>query len=157
LTASKTNGINLMMISKRFAIAVTCLVLVAACNRGAEPEAVTPAADPSPADLPAAPDAGMAADAPMPIAAEEPFMMKAFAGTFSADGNTVTLNADGSYASRMGNTMSDGTWTADSRGSQLLLDPNSKAESDQTYAVVSKNEIRALYGGLSLQREGAAK
>ncbi len=145
------------MINKSIAIAMACLVFAAACNRTAEPEVVTPVADPAPAETAAAPDAGMKADAPMQIAAEEPFMMKAFAGTFGADGSSITLNADGSYASKMGDVMSDGTWTADSRGSQLLLDPNSKTESDQTYSVVSKNEIRALDGDMSLQRKGAAK
>lgn len=146
-----------MMINKSFAIAMTCLMFAAACNRNAEPAVVTPAAEPAPAAVAAAPDAGMTTDAPMPIAAEEPFMMKAFAGTFSADGNRIVLNADGSYASRMGDAMSDGTWTADARGSQLLLDPNSKSESDQMYSVVSKNEIRAVDGEMRLQREGAAQ
>lgn len=131
-----------------FAIAVTCLVFAVACNRNAEPEATTPAAT--------TPDAGMTADAPAPIAAEAPFMMKAFAGTFSADGHSVTLNADGTYTMKMGDATSDGTWAADTAGKQLLLDPNSKSESDQSYSVVSNNEISALDGGMSMQREGTA-
>lgn len=145
------------MIDKSLAIALTCLVFAAACNRTAEPAPAAPAAEPAPAAVTPATDAAMTTDAPMPIAAEEPFLMKAFAGTFSSDGGSITLNADGSYTSKLGDAMSDGTWTADSRGSQLLLDPNSKSESDQTYSVVSKNEIRALAGDMSLRRQGVAK
>ncbi len=137
-----------MKISHPFLIAMTCAVFAAGCNRNAEPEVATPAATP---------DAGIPADAPAPVVEEKPFMMKAFAGTFSADGNTITLNADGTYTSKVGAAASDGTWTADTAGSELLLDPNSKSEADGRYAVVSDNEIRALDGGTSLQREGAAQ
>jgi len=135
-----------MRISKPFVVAITCAMFAAGCNRNAEPEA-------APAPQPSAP-AAIATDTPAPVA-EKPFMLKAFAGTFSADGNTITLNADGTYTSKLGDAASDGTWTADAAGSELLLDPNSKAEADGKYAVVSNNEIRALDGGMSLQRAGA--
>lgn len=135
-----------MKSSNPFVVAITCAVLAAGCNRTAEPE-VAPEA---------APSAPAAMDAPVAVA-EKPFMLKAFAGTFSADGNTITLNADGTYTSKMGDAMSDGTWTADAAGTELLLDPNSKAEADGKYAVISDNDIRALEGGMTLQREGAAK
>jgi len=138
-----------MKISKPFVVAMTCAVFAAGCNRTPAPEATTPAAT--------TPDAGMTTDAPAPIAAEKPFMIKAFAGTFSADGNTITLNTDGTYTSKMSDAMSDGTWTADPMGTELLLDPNSKAEADGKYALVSDDEIRALEGGMALQREGTAQ
>jgi len=143
------------MINKSFAIAVSCVLFAAACNRDAEPEIVTPPA--APAATAAGSDTGMVADAPAPIAAEKPFEMKDFAGTFSAEGSTVSLNADGSYALKLGDAASDGTWTADAAGSEILLDPHSKSGADRKYAVVSRNEIRALDGGARLQREGAAK
>lgn len=137
-----------MKISKPFLIVVTCVVFAAGCNRTAEPEAV-------PAPEATAPTTA-ATDVPAP-AEETPFMIKAFAGTFSADGNSITLNADGTYTSKMGDASSDGTWTADAAGSELLLDPNSKSEADGKFAVVSDNEIRAVEGGMALQREGAAR
>ncbi|MDQ3057362.1 MAG: copper resistance protein NlpE [Pseudomonadota bacterium] len=138
-----------MKFSKPFVVALISVVFAAGCNRNAEPEA-TPAAPVPEAAMPAV------ADAPAPVE-QRPFMMKAFAGTFSANGNTVTLNADGTYTSKMSDAMSDGTWTADPMGTEVLLDPNSKAEADGKYAVVSDNEIRALEGGMALQREGAAQ
>ena len=138
-----------MKTRKPFVIAMTCAVLAAGCNRSADPEA-TAAANAPEAAIPEA------IDAPAPVA-ERPFMMKAFAGIFTAAGNTITLNADGTYTSKMGDTMSDGTWTADPAGTELLLDPTSKSEADGKYAVMSDNEIRALEGGIALQREGAAK
>ncbi|MEJ7745800.1 MAG: hypothetical protein WKF61_03400 [Luteimonas sp.] len=49
------------------------------------------------------------------------------------------------------------SWTANARGVELLLDPNSKAGADRKYSVVSNNEIRASDGGASLQREGVAQ
>jgi len=137
-----------MKISKPFVVAITCAMFAAGCNRSAEPET-------APAPEPSAP-ATIATEPPAPVA-EKPFMLKAFAGTFSAEGNTITLNADGTYSSKLGDASSDGTWTADTAGSELLLDPNSKAEADGKYAVVSHNEIRALDDGVSLQRAGAER
>ncbi|MDQ3040225.1 MAG: copper resistance protein NlpE [Pseudomonadota bacterium] len=146
------------MISKRAAIAMACLVFAAACNRNAEPEtAAPPLATPASTDMATTPDAGMPADAPAPIAAEEPFMTSSFAGTFSAADSSITLGADGSYTAKLGDAMSEGTWTADARGMELLLDPHSKAEADRKYSVVSKNQIRAIDGGANLQREGVAQ
>lgn len=138
-----------MKSSKPFVIAMTCAALAAGCNRSVEPEATT-AANATEAAMPAV------IDTPAPVA-ERPFMMKAFAGTFSAAGNTITLNADGTYTSKTGDAMSDGTWAADPAGTELLLDPTSKSEADGKYAVMSDNEIRALEGGMALQREGTAK
>lgn len=138
-----------MKFSKPFVTTMICAVLAAGCNRNAEPVATTPAAT--------APDAAMNADAPAPVATQTPFMIKDFAGNFSADGNTISLNPDGTYTSKIGDAASDGTWNGDPMGTELLLDPNSKAEADSKYAVVSNNEIRALEGDMMLQREGAAK
>lgn len=138
-----------MMICKPFLVAMTCVVLAAGCNRNTEPEAnavpeVAPDLERDPSTAP-------------PAAPQKPFMIKAFAGTFSANGSTITLNADGTYTSKIGDATSDGTWTADPMGTELLLDPTSKAEVDGKYAVISNNEISALDGGTSLQREGAAQ
>ena len=137
-----------MKIGKWLLVAMACVVLAAGCERGAEHQA-TPAVE-------STPPASAAADAPVQIETP-PFDMKAFAGTFSADGNAITLNPDGSYTSKLGDAESDGTWNADPAGTELLLDPTSKAEADGRYAVLSDNAIRAVDGGMTLQRDGAAE
>ncbi|MEO6365994.1 MAG: hypothetical protein ABIO38_08115 [Luteimonas sp.] len=137
-----------MKTSQPFVVAMTCFMLAAGCNRAAQPE-TAPAAE-------AAAPATAVTDVPEPVA-EKPFMPKAFAGSFSVDGNTIVLNADGTYTSKMDGASSDGTWTADAAGAELLLDPNSKSEVDGRYTVVSHDEISALDGGMRLQREQAAR
>jgi copper homeostasis protein (lipoprotein) len=98
--------------------------------------------------------------APAASAADVPFDVKGFAGTFSgtlpcADcpgiDTKVTLNADGTYKlhevyqGKPGNGFNgDGTWTAEENGKRIRLDPNSKSEQDRLFAVTSKDEIDAL-------------
>ena len=51
----------------------------------------------------------------------------------------------------------DGTWTVEADGKHILLDPNSKAEADRRYEIVSHDELRAVDGGQSLGREGSSR
>jgi copper homeostasis protein (lipoprotein) len=82
-----------------------------------------------------------------------------FAGTFAADGASLTLQGDGSYRMAMraesagAELESDGTFELEDDGKHLLLDPNSKDEPDRRFAVVSPDELRAVDGGQVLRRE----
>lgn len=153
---------------------------IAACKPQAPAEPATPATDTAP----------VAATEPAPVAAESarassaadvPFDVKGFAGTFSgtlpcADcpgiDTTVTLKPDGTYAvhevyqGKPGSFDGNGTWTAEENGQRVRLDPNSKSEQDRVFAVKSSDEIESLdtegkpiatEAPHSLKREGAAK
>lgn len=87
---------------------------------------------------------------------------KAFAGTFATEGARITFNADGTYAMTVHAASADadlestGTWTAQAKGNEVLLDSNDKSEPDRSYVVVSKDEIWEVGGGgRVLRREGA--
>ena len=89
------------------------------------------------------------------------FDARGFSGTFAAEGTRVELRPDGSYAlqaraeSAGAELASDGTWAVEPDGKHLLLDPNSKDETDRRYAVVSADALKADDGGQVLRREGA--
>ena len=90
----------------------------------------------------------------------------AVAGTFSgtlpcADcpgiDTTIALAADGTYTldetyqdRKVEPIKGDGTWTAENDGKRIRLDPNSKADDDRLFEVLSNDEIRQL------DREGNA-
>lgn len=167
--------------NRKLLLAVMASTLaIAACKPQAPAEPATPAADTAP----------VAATEPAPVAAESarassaadvPFDVKGFAGTFSgtlpcADcpgiDTTVTLKPDGTYTLReayQGKPDSfdgDGTWTAEENGQRVRLDPNSKSEQDRVFAVKSNDEIESLDTEgkplataipHALKREGAAK
>ena len=131
---------------------------IAACKPQAPAEPAVPAdatteaaAEPAPAAV---------ESAPATSAADVPFDVKGFAGTFAgtlpcADcpgiDTKITLNADGAYKlheryrDKPGNGFSgDGTWTVEENGKRIRLDPNSKSEQDRVFAVKSKDELEAL-------------
>jgi copper homeostasis protein (lipoprotein) len=119
--------------------------------------------------------------APASSAADVPFDVKGFAGTFSgtlpcADcpgiDTTISLKPDGTYTvheayqGKPNSFDGDGTWTAEENGQRLRLDPNSKNEQDRLFAVKSSDEIESLDAEgkpiateipHALKREGAAK
>ena len=121
----------------------------------ATPEpAAQAAAEPGPAAVESAPSTSPA---------DLPFDTKGFAGTFATADTKVILNADGTYK-LTGATQGDGTWTAEENGKRIRLDPNSKAEEDRLYTVVSHEQIdqvdasgAAVTPAQSLMREAAAK
>jgi copper homeostasis protein (lipoprotein) len=159
--------------------AMVSTLAIAGCKpqAPAEPAAPAPPAEPAASTEPA-PVA--VESAPATTAAEVPFDIKGFAGTFTgtlpcADcpgiDSTITLKPDGSYTvhevyqGKPGGFDGDGTWTAEENGQRIRLDPNSKSEQDRLFAVKSKDEIEALdMGGKpiattsphALKREGAA-
>lgn len=147
------------------------LLALAACERAAEaPDASAraPAAD-APATDEVAPvtsppgdvDATSVVDR-TPVAGAAPdFDVKAFAGTFTAEGASLRLAADGTYTftvhaeSADADLTSTGTWTVESDGGALLLDPEAKDEADQRYEIASDDELVAVEGGRVLRRDGA--
>ena len=154
-----------------FATAALALLL-AGCNRPAEPEA--PAADatapasqppaqaPVPPDAVADPTAGTDAiaviDHGSPAGDRSSFDAKAFAGTFAADGTSLAIAADGSYTltvhaeSAGADLASDGTWTLQADGREILLDPEDKSEPDRRFQIVSNDRLRSAEGGQFLDR-----
>ncbi len=110
------------------------------------------------------------------------FDARAFAGMFSGTlpcagcpgiDTTVELNPDGHFKlteTRQGQgdgpQLTDGTWTVESSGTLLRLDPNSKTDADRVYTIASNDRIAQLdndkksaSGGLdrSLRRSGSAR
>lgn len=167
--------------NRKLLLAVMASTLaIAACKPQAPAEPATPATDTAPVAA-AEPGPVAAESAGASSAAEVPFDVKGFAGTFSgtlpcADcpgiDTTVTLKPDGTYAvhevyqGKPGSFDSDGTWTAEENGKRVRLDPNSKSEQDRVFAVKSNDEIESLdiegkpiatAAPHSLRREGAAK
>lgn len=145
-----------------FAIAGT-LILVTGCKREAEPAPVpetAPVAAGQPASgMPAtaataATDATTVVDHNTPAGDNRTFDAKAFAGTFEALGASLEVQADGVYRLdlRAESATSTGTWTLEPDGTHILLDPESKAEPDRRYEIVSSNELRPLDGTESLRR-----
>ncbi|MFC5569330.1 copper resistance protein NlpE [Lysobacter yangpyeongensis] len=137
-------------------LAAASVLALAACKPQAPAEPVAPAA-------PAEPAAPVVTDsAPAAAPAEAPFDTKGFAGVFSgtlpcADcpgiDTTLTLNRDGTYAlhgayqGKPGNGFDgDGTWTAEENGQRIRLDPNSKSEQDQLFAIATQDQLDALDG-----------
>jgi copper homeostasis protein (lipoprotein) len=86
--------------------------------------------------------------------------LKDFAGSFAGSGTSVQLNADGTYAmtaraeSAGADLQTQGTWTVQAAGKELLLDSDDKSEADRLYGVVSKDELKAGDGGQVLRRDG---
>ena len=94
-----------------------------------------------------------------PASAAPAFDVKAFAGTYNgtipcADcpgiDASIAFTPEGKYTQtlryqeRENSSVSDGNWTLDADGKRILLDPNSKEESDSWVEVVSPNEVRML-------------
>ena len=124
-------------------------------------DAPVPAGAPTPADHDADIDAILVADR-APVADAAPgFDVKAFAGTFEAQGASLRLSPDGTYTFTVHAESADadlstaGTWTVDADGSGLLLDPDSKDEPDQRFTITSADTLTAAAGGRVLQRDGA--
>ena len=154
-----------------FATAALALLL-AGCNRPAEPEA--PVADAStppaqaPGQAPVSPDAvgdptaGTDAiaviDHGSPVTDGAAFDTKAFAGTFGTEGTSLAIEADGNYTltvraeSADADLTSSGTWTVQADGRELLLDPEDKSEPDRVYRIVSNDRLRATEGDQFLDR-----
>jgi copper homeostasis protein (lipoprotein) len=167
--------------NRKLLLAVMASTLViAACKPQAPAEPATPAAAAAPVAT-AEPAPVAAESARASTAADVPFDVKGFAGTFRgtlpcADcpgiDTTISLKPDGTYAlhevyqGKPGSFDGDGTWTAEENGQRVRLDPNSKSEQDRVFAVKSSDEIESLdtegkplatATPHALKREGATK
>jgi copper homeostasis protein (lipoprotein) len=167
--------------NRKLLLAVMASTLaIAACKPQAPAEPATPAADTAPAAS-TEPAPVATESAPASSAADVPFDVKGFAGTFSgtlpcADcpgiDTTIALKPDGTYTvheayqGKPNSFDGDGTWTAEENGQRVRLDPNSKSEQDRLFAVKSNDEIESLDAEgkplttstpHALKREGAAK
>lgn len=150
----------------RASLLVSVALAFAACQpvpetaAGPSPDAPTaPAAAEAATSRPAqAIDAVAIADMTSPVADAPPgFDTKAFAGTYSAPGTTLAIDAGGSYRMRVdgegadGGPESTGTWTLEADGIHVLLDPDSKSGVDRRYAL-APGELRPDAGGPALRR-----
>lgn len=95
-----------------------------------------------------------------PASAAPAFDVKAFAGLYAgtlpcADcpgiDTSIAFTPEGGYSisetyqgEGRSSVVSKGTWTLREDGKTLLLDPDSKEESDRWYEIVSASELRAL-------------
>ena len=137
---------------KPLSLALLALAALAACNR-------TPPADSAPAAATVAAPATVAAAPVAPAATANygvaesaapgehtTFDAKAFAGQFANANASVTFTADGMYTlsteSLAAKEPSTGTWTLEPDARHVRLDPNSKAEADRVYELVSNDELR---------------
>lgn len=144
------------------------VLALSACEREADaPVEAEPAAEAPPVD--AAPptteppgdiDATSVVDR-APVADAAPgFDVKAFAGTFAAEGANLRLAADGTYTftvhaeSADADLTSTGTWTVEADGTALLLDPDAKADPDQRFTITADDTLVAVEGGRVLRRDG---
>ena len=168
------------------ALAALCLALAACSPPPAPPEPAEPIAQAASGATPTA-GSDQAVDAALagtdalavvhhPARDPEGFDRKALAGAFAgtlpcADcpGIDTTLRIDGDGRFALAETRQDGsdrvettgTWTIDASGDRLLLDPDSKGESDRRFAIASGSELQLLddagnpaagSGNLSLRR-----
>jgi len=168
------------------ALAALCLALAACSPPPAPPEPAEPIAQAAPGATAAA-GSEQAVDAALagtdalavvhhPARDPEGFDRKALAGAFAgtlpcADcpgiDTTLRIDGDGRFAlaeTRQGGSdriETTGTWTVDAAGERLLLDPDSKRDSDRRFAIASGSELQLLddagnppagSGNLSLRR-----
>ena len=140
-------------------LALACVVVSGFAITGCKPQ---PPAEPAAPVASAAPSPAAAPVAVAPAASAAALDQKGFAGTFAGGGSTVTLTGDGSFTLKDAGAGFDGSWTAESDGARIRLDPNSKAEPDRLYSVGGQDEIRPLdaegqpiEGSIGLQRQAA--
>jgi hypothetical protein len=161
-----------MMKHYLFALAAGSLLL-AACNRTPETpaeDAAAPATADAPAqdmaatdpaaDAMAGTDVVSAVDHGSPAGDNQAFDVKAFAGTYAAEGTSLTIDAAGGYQltvhaeSADADLASSGTWTLEDDGQHILLDPEDKSGTDRRFQIVGSDELRAVDGGQTLRRGG---
>lgn len=137
----------------------TSLIVLATTLAACQPQSATPEAAPAAADTVAPAPAVQAVAAPAATQAATPAANasdpRAFAGRFVAGGTSIELRGDGRFELRDAGVAVDGTWTAEEDGTRIRLDPNSKAEPDRLFSVISIDEIRPL-GAVGLPAPDAA-
>jgi len=118
-----------------------------------ENKAVAP--PPPPAPVPGT-DAAIIEDRSTPTAAAPTFDAKAFAGHYVSGGTALEVTADGMFALNIDGNAVDGTWTLMPGGKMVVLDPDSKGETDRRIEILSKDSVK-IVGGATLARHNDAK
>lgn len=145
---------------KVLVLALIAAAALTACKRDAEPApepAPAATAETAPAEQP--PAAAMAESGVQPASnAPAWYDAKAFPGVFTTTDASVDLKADGTYASKTraqsagADLESAGTWQLEPDGANILLDPDSKEETDRRFMLLSADQIRDEVSGQTFTR-----
>jgi len=131
-------------------------------NRGSLPaEAASTTAAPAPAPPPEAPmppqplpgtDAVIVSQQAGPAAADPRFDARAFAGTYSGGTTRLDIGADGQFALDESGQALTGTWTLQTGGKTIVLDPDAKGDTDRLLQLEPDGSVR-IAGGATLRRQ----
>ncbi len=134
----------------RPAVLLLAAVVLAACERTPDPARDAPEPAPAPqAAVPATPAAALSAPqpsatpAPGADAARAPTPGVSLIGEFAGGGVRLSVRSDGAFELAQGAERVEGTWAVEDDGRVLRLDPNSKAQADRVFDVVSADTLRA--------------
>lgn len=151
-------------------ILASALVLAACGEKPAEPatpattDAPAPAAPAAPAAVEAPPaptkmpepapgtDAVVVQDLSGPTVAAKGFDAKAFAGRYAGGGVALEITSDGLFAYSDANAAFEGTWSAAPGGRRVVLDPDSKSETDRQVEVIGSDTLVLVGAGTTLKR-----
>lgn len=131
-----------------------------AASRAVAPTAPTAPAAPMPPELPALPgqavpepgtDAVILQQHGAPNIAAPDFDVRAFAGTYSSGTTRLDIGAEGQFALDESGLTLSGTWALQADGKTVLLDPDSKGETDRSLRIADDGGLRL--GGITLQRQ----
>lgn len=147
----------------RSALVAVSLLLCVACSREQTAPESGPAAGPQttvPTPAPIAPAAAPAPAAPMPEDPTVRFDKGSFAGTFTGDGMSLDLRADGTYVLEAPGGGGHGAWSHEPSSNAIRLDPGSKTEPDRVFRMTSRDALARLGAdgqpvGQPLRRQGA--
>lgn len=122
----------------------------AASAEPAPPAAALPLPPPPPPAPEPGTDAAVIEDRASPTDAAPTFDAKAFAGRYSAGETVLEIDAGGMFSLTGKDGTISGTWTLQSDGRKVTLDPDSKSEQDRTLEVISADSVKL--DGAALQR-----
>lgn len=129
---------------------------LAACQQEAR-DAASAEAPETAAAADAASTAEPAPPAPSPTATDlTPTPAASPVGEFASDDTRLSIGERGTFVLERGGDRVEGTWTLEQDGRRVRLDPNSKAEPDRVFDIVSPDELRHADGNApSLLRQPA--
>ena len=100
-------------------------------------------------------DATIIEDHSTPTAAAPSFDAKAFEGHYASGDTTLEIAAGGAFTLKIDGNAIDGNWTLQPGGKTVILDPNSKSETDRQIEILSKDSVK-IVGGTTLTRHTGA-
>lgn len=107
---------------------------------------VAPEAPMPPQPLPGT-DAVIVTQQSGPAAASPGFDARAFAGTYSGSTTRLDIGAEGQFALDDSGQTLTGTWTLQPGGKTIVLDPDSKADTDRLLQLEADGSVRIAGGG----------